>query len=838
MRVLCDIFKNKNVVLCLAAVLLLAGSRAQSAGAAKSVQAYRLFSSPTSDPSVYDEDVRIAQRILKESERNYFDDARIAPALINLGLLYEKGGHIELALPQYEQALTIMENQEGNKSPKVRNLLDRVARIHKMMGRIEQALELTYDMKYEYEQDLSLAKNILVKQERNLGIEHHKVIRLFELVGSFHRSTGKIQEAIQLYEKVYQSVLNKYGDEHPRLALIAEQLGYLYRRADNYTKARETWHQALKVWEKHLGEKSPKVAEALLNLSYILIDFKQEMVAAALSRKAQEINRETLKNILSFGSEEQRLDHMATVDPYSLPATLNDAPALVQAVLDHKGIVLDSIIEDLQTTRQARGEKNERLLASRSQKKKKLMKLYWDLSLGMTREERYQKEQQQLRLKHEIKEIEQQMTQHMRFGQSRAILDVDVEKIQKALPQDAVLIDFIKYNHYLGQYRFEPRYGAIVIPPQGIPQWVPLGQALVIDKAIKRYQRIVRAEKYLDNQTAMLLNGLYGLVWDPLVEHFPLAARRVVISAAGSLNYLSFATLLTPDHRFLSQRFRIYYVPFSRDILKKVQLGKNKDVFIYADPVFSHSKGGGVYPFNPLPGSRREAESIAEIAKENQYASRLYLQDEASEASLNMLSSPRILHLATHGFFLKDEDHPAHAPGQENLFLLDFERSGALPELFQSLQNPMQTSGLALVGAQNSVDVIAEGAIPSTVNDGIVTAEEISLLDLQRTWLVVLSMCDAGLVDISSGDEFMGLRRGFMQAGAQNVLLSLWQVDDRLAPIFMKEYYGRLFKMQSPARALSFTQRSWLVRLRKEHGLHYAVKHAGSFILLSQGPLD
>ncbi|MCD4781157.1 MAG: CHAT domain-containing protein [Candidatus Omnitrophica bacterium] len=832
------LLKNRHLNVIVLGAMICIYPSAGNVEAAKDIQGYRIFSSPSSDPQVYDQDIRIAKRILREAEKNFFDDIRIAPAMINLALLYEKGGHIELALPHYENALTILENQEGYKSPQVLDLSDRVARIYKMMGRIAQAMKLSYDMQYEYEQDLALAQEILVKQEKNLGVEHHKVVRLFELVGSFHRTTGKVQEAIKLYEKVYQSVLSKYGETHPRLALIAEQLGYLYRRVDNYPKARETWHQALKVWEKHLGANSPKVAEALINLSYIFIDFKQNMVAAALSRKAQEIHRETLKNILSFGSEEQRLDHMETVDPYSLPATLNDTPALVQAIFDHKGIVLDSIIEDIQLTRQARGEKNTRLLKSRSQKKKKLMKLYWDLSLDMTREDRYKKEQRKNRLKYEIKEIEQQMTQHMRFGQSRGNYNVDMQKIQEALPDDSTLIDFIRYNHYLGHYKFEKRYGAVVIGPEGPPRWVPLGQASVIDAAIKRYQVVVRQDNYFDNLTAVLLNGLYGMIWEPLETSLTQRTRRVIISAAGSLNYLSFATLLTPNDRFLAQKYRIYYVPYSRDILKKTPVGQKKDIFIFADPAFARDTERKGVPFYPLPGSRDEAQSIDKIARNNQYASRLYLQDQASEASLNSLSSPRILHLATHGFFQKNGNNILKGVDRENLFLLDSDRSGAMPTFFQSLKNPMQTSGLALVGAQDSVDIIAGESIPLTANDGIVTAEEISLLDLQRTWLVVLSVCDSGLVDIVSGDEFMGLRRGFMQAGAQNVMLSLWRVDDRVTPRFMKDYYARLFKMQSPARSLSFTQRSWLVQLRNQRGLHYAVKHAGSFILLSQGPLD
>ena len=154
------------------------------------------------------------------------------------------------------------------------------------------------------------------------------------------------------------------------------------------------------------------------------------------------------------------------------------------------------------------------------------------------------------------------------------------------------------------------------------------------------------------------------------------------------------------------------------------------------------------------------------------------------------------------------------------------------------LKNPMHRSGLALAGAQATLEAWKRGEVPPTDNDGIVTAEEVGGLKLDGTWLVTLSACDTGTGEARSGEGVMGLRRGFIQAGAQNLLMTLWSVADEETAKFMVDFYEAAHESGNAPKALAEIQRDWLVKLRKERGLPAAVRIAGPFIMNSQGSIE
>ncbi len=127
------------------------------------------------------------------------------------------------------------------------------------------------------------------------------------------------------------------------------------------------------------------------------------------------------------------------------------------------------------------------------------------------------------------------------------------------------------------------------------------------------------------------------------------------------------------------------------------------------------------------------------------------------------------------------------------------------------------------------------GEAPDPENDGVVTAEEVGGLKLSGTWLVALSACDTGSGEAKAGEGVMGLRRGFIQSGARNLLTTLWPISDETTVQIMSDFYDAAFKSGDAPQSLADTQRDWLVKLRKEKGLLAAVRPAGPFIMSSQG---
>jgi CHAT domain-containing protein len=147
----------------------------------------------------------------------------------------------------------------------------------------------------------------------------------------------------------------------------------------------------------------------------------------------------------------------------------------------------------------------------------------------------------------------------------------------------------------------------------------------------------------------------------------------------------------------------------------------------------------------------------------------------------------------------------------------------------------MHRSGLALAGANTTIADWKRGEAPSIEEDGILTAEDVSTLDLKGTWLVTLSACDTGSGEARAGEGVMGLRRGFIQAGAQNLLMTLWPTSDEITVQIMSDFYDTAHESGNAPEALAKIQCDWLVKLRKEKGLASVVNLAGPFIMSSQG---
>ncbi len=187
------------------------------------------------------------------------------------------------------------------------------------------------------------------------------------------------------------------------------------------------------------------------------------------------------------------------------------------------------------------------------------------------------------------------------------------------------------------------------------------------------------------------------------------------------------------------------------------------------------SERGGIAP---LPGTAVEISKLTALLTPKGYKITSFLKDKATETNLKQAHKPRVLHVATHGYFLSDVD----ASGSDKLVF------GVQPD--KALVNPMLRSGILLTGADWTVQNLKrpEGETGETDN-GILTAFEALNLDLQGTELVVLSACETGLGDVQAGEGVYGLQRAFQLAGARALVISLWRVDDAATQQLMTKFY-------------------------------------------------
>lgn len=172
---------------------------------------------------------------------------------------------------------------------------------------------------------------------------------------------------------------------------------------------------------------------------------------------------------------------------------------------------------------------------------------------------------------------------------------------------------------------------------------------------------------------------------------------------------------------------------------------------------------------SPLPGTKVEVQNITDVLVENGWEVSSWTGHQATEAQLKSEDSPRLLHIATHGFFLPEMNVSA-----DMVFGIRSDRSWA---------NPLLRSGLMLASATANI-------ISQQLDDGIFTAFEAASMDLTQTELVVLSACETGLGEVRDEQGVYGLQRAFLMAGADNLMMSLWQVADQPTQKLMSEFYA------------------------------------------------
>lgn len=218
-----------------------------------------------------------------------------------------------------------------------------------------------------------------------------------------------------------------------------------------------------------------------------------------------------------------------------------------------------------------------------------------------------------------------------------------------------------------------------------------------------------------------------------------------------------------------------------------------------------------------LPKSKEEAENVAEILgiKDHKETIQLFTGIAGTESTFKSISggSFNIVHIATHGFY---NESPKANKSSPTFYLLQQETE----------DKALSKSGLLFAGAEKA---ISGNDNVSPQNDGILTAQEISTLDLRSLDLATLSACQTAQGDIS-GDGVFGLQRGFKKAGAKSILMSLWKVDDEATSLLMSEFYNNwIINKKTKHDALELAKQT--VRSHKEKGWGNP-KYWAAFIML------
>ena len=432
--------------------------------------------------------------------------------------------------------------------------------------------------------------------------------------------------------------------------------------------------------------------------------------------------------------------------------------------------------------------------------------------------------------------------------------EASCKNVASVLPAHSALIEFIQIKVFDFRDRSDRRWGRpcyyAFILLAGSPDRVhvvSLGDSQEIEESILTFKRKIqkRDVQHL-NKTLIFSDALYSQIFLPLENHLG-DTRHVFLSPDGTLSLIPFEIFRQQNGHFLVSKYTFNYLACGRDVLGFGERAlQDKPSIIMGNPDFdlidaeegtsifknsakktqflaaSYSRDLRGLHFSPLPGTQVEVRKISNILGRDKIE--LYTGKMAREEVLMQADSPRFLHLATHGFFLPDQDIQGMS---ENGLSRGLQIHKKVSSEYYRVENPLLRSGLALAGA-NRFRGRKSG------KSGIITAEKILSLNLKGTKMVVLSACETGVGEVRVGEGIFGLRRAFLQAGAMGLVMSMWPVPDRETSELMARFYENIIsKRMNRAEALRQAMLGHMRVVEKRYGAAHPL-YWGAFVFLGE----
>ena len=633
------------------------------------------------------------------------------------------------------------------------------------------------------------------------------------------REKGELAIAVALLEKL----LERFKGTPIGFAqlLAGPSLAELYRVMGDPEKSEQIYLDLLSIPAIAMYSMSAQMYQRQLSVA---CRAKGDLAGAvAHQARCNELRERDVVRSLTSGSAQQRQIHFGAGSSDALNCTVSlnvqaapTDPAAsrlgLEAVLRAKGRALDAMADSIGILRRRSTGEDQALLKELAAAQSRLSNASTSGLLDTTA---------MAALEDRVAELEQKIS--ARSSEFRARFQpVTLGAVQKAIPRDAALVEFalyqpvdmkaVKVSAFLGP----ARYAAYVMTQSGQPRVADLGNAAAIDELATKMRTASADPGRRDAKT--LARQLDELVMRP-VRSLLGAETHLLVAPDGQLNLVPIAALIDERDRYLVEQFHITYLSSGR-VLLGLQIAGDAvtPAVVVADPDFGSASPESAaasrdivhetaelstaMTFAPLPGTASEAAAIGKIVP----GARILARSAATELAVKQLVRPRILHVATHGFFLPDAKPAAPTPVSEALV-----RAGI--QAPPTGVNPLVRSGLALSGANSRL---------SGNEDGLLTAAEVAGIDLFGTRLVVLSACKTGVGDVRTGDGVYGLRRALVLAGSESQVMTLWSVSDRAMSDLMVAFYRNLKRGDGRSDALRHVQLEMLRSKDRAHPFYWA----------------
>ncbi|NUM34019.1 MAG: CHAT domain-containing protein [Candidatus Brocadiae bacterium] len=785
-----------------------------------------------------------------------------------IGANWRRQGNYEKAIEYYKISLEDRQKLFRSPNPELGESYNGLGVALSELGRKEEALEVQKKALKEF-----------------MGVytpPHFSFMSCYKLLGSLYRDLGKedesldcyaksIEQARQLFKEPHEFIANMYttmadtqahsglysaAEKKYRLALSQylqlhtsphENIARTYLQLGGVLSSMGRYEEALKLQldgQKQLVDLYPKVHHQIavshseVGLSYYYMkDYPKAWKSFLHCFDMREIMFAREWPVLSNLDKINRIPHHFYT-PNSIFLTLcADSPTkeylskAFETSLYGKGLVTRVLTQE----QAIRNLTSDATLSKVHDEYKQTVLLLNHLSYQPALSEKEQEEIKKLRLRKE--DIEREISKISKnFPQLLTIKRNTLEDIQKILPKNSVLLEYIEF-HYL---KYDEKWiGVFIVKPQQI-EFIPLGSLQKIEKLVYKIRQRLdddyrsfsdimshstekAAKNFLMEQElslAQVSSELRKIIWPRVLEDELLTTSLIFLAPDAALHYLPFGMLALDEDstRYLVEDYDLVYVTSGASLLR-TYVEEGQGLFAVGNPDYDLSSNEKSKLLASLKYKTRSLDSTNTTLEQLQntkwsklqwgqreirsiqgwYKSRypndqiiVHEKEEALETSFcTEASGKRWIHVATHGYFL-----------------------GAGDNLIGE-KTPLMLSGLVMAGA-NSREKLDQ----SQIDDGFLTASDIALLNLKGTKCVVLSCCETGMGKYLSGVGIFSFKWAFEYAGARYLLVSLWKIPDQETLVLMNKFYAKHSFNLKVWKALLESQRSYIREHRQDGKSH------------------
>ena len=748
----------------------------------------------------YDEAYKLGKEAIK-IQRDVLPSKHpdIAKSLNNLSTVNYYLGNYDEAFKLGKEALKIQRDVLPSKHPDIALSLNNLALFYSDIGNYDEAIRLGTEA-------LEIAKKVLEEKHLDYSLFLHNL-------ALSHAYYGNFKNAVDLETKAMNNLKNVFGMEHPNYALSLNNLAGYHLSLGQFNKAVTLGKEATEAIKNVFGENHPNYALSLCNLSgYNLVTGNLAEAYNYISQSVDALIYNIKSNLLGLSPQlresfwmENHLSLFNSLFP-SIAFLYRNSESISElydkTALFAKGFLLNTSIEMRKLIMNIEDSTfiRKRLLLSTNKS------IYYNL-LGKPFNKRYV-DMDSLNTVIQQLEMELAPKSYIYEGYGKN-LQITWRDVQAVLGKNDIAIEFLEFPFWETD---STKYVALTLKKgYDCPHMVTLFEKKQLD--------VVPDSIYYCS------DRLYNLVWKPLEEELQ-GVRDIYFSPSGELHRIGIEYLPKSNGEIICDIYALHRLTSTRQLALAQDDTNGKDFILFGgmdyyadlnaktpntdsnpkskqDLTVTHRINveslGLQGPFQNLVSTKEETDQISEILNTHGIKHNYFHDAQATEESFKNLDGtrPRVIHIATHGKYLTKAEAEQEKKKERGPTFATPQMEGLLGEglsMDRFVEDRALTRSYLLFSGGNHI--LNHEQIPEGVEDGILTAQEISRMDLRGLDLLVLSACQTGMGDIFSGEGVFGLQRGFKKAGAKTIIMSLWGLPqstgrtEKAKPLLSKTQLG------------------------------------------------